>query len=278
MLDMGFIRDVEEIIKACPQNRQTLLFSATISREIDHIANRHMKNPVHVAVENQVDPSKLYQIYYDIDSNMKFSLLVHLLRLEKNGVVMVFCNTRRNVDKLHKSLYHEGIESQAIHGGLSQNRRSSTLQAFHSKETLILVCTDVAARGLDIKDVSHVYNFDLPSVATDYIHRIGRTARAGKNGKAISFVSSGDHSEFRQICRESNVVIEKTNVPQIKNIPVNFSSNADRKQARNRGRGGGRSRGDRKHGGRGGDRRGSHRPTRGRHSEHISNRFNRPRW
>ncbi|MEI6850132.1 MAG: DEAD/DEAH box helicase [archaeon] len=247
MLDMGFIRDVESIIRVCPKERQTLLFSATISREIDSIANRHMKNPVYIEVDNQVDAAQLYQKYYDIEAGMKFSLLVQLLRLEKKGVVMVFCNTRGNVDKLTRLLNQKRIHALAIHGGLSQNRRSETLQAFHSRETLILVCTDVAARGLDIKDVSHVYNFDIPSTSNEYIHRIGRTARAGKNGVAVSFVSEGDHSEFRQICKEKQLDIERENVPQLDEIiAVPFSSNSDRKAARrgnSRGGGGGRNRG-----------------------------------
>lgn len=280
MLDMGFIRDVESIIKQCPKERQTLLFSATISDEIKHITEKYMINPVKVTVNNQVDPSKLYQVYYDVTSENKFSLLVHLLKLEKNGVVMVFCNTRRNVDKLAEALYRQGIDSMAIHGGLSQNQRSSTLKSFHRRETLILVCTDVAARGLDIKDVSHVYNFDIPTTDTDYIHRIGRTARAGKNGIAISFVSSGDHGEFRQISR--SLPIEKLSVPKLDNIiPLSFGSNADRKASRQRGRsggrfGGGRSRGGdsggRRFGGRSGDR-GGRRESRGRNGDSGGRRF-----
>ena len=269
MLDMGFIKDVETIISKCPKDRQTLLFSATISQEISHIAQRYMQNPVHVEAGDKVDPSKLHQKYYDVSQETKFSLLLHLLKLEKNGVIMVFCNTRRNVDRLHRSLAEYGVHSRAIHGGLSQNKRSSTLQSFHSRETLILICTDVAARGLDIKDVSHVYNFDLPTTGIDYIHRIGRTARAGKNGIAISFVSSGDHTEFRQICRETSVVMEKANVPEMKIIPVFFNSNADRKMARSRGRGGG--------GGRGGFRGDRGREGGGR-SFGNRNRGNRPRF
>ncbi len=252
MLDMGFIKAVESIIRICPQQRQTLLFSATISDEIVRISNKYMISPVKVSVQNQVDPSKLYQKYYDVSANEKFSLLLHLLKLEKNGVVMVFCNTRRNVDKLSYNLNSQGIHCMAIHGGLSQNRRSDTLRAFHEKSTLVLICTDVAARGLDIKDVSHIYNFDIPSTSDDYIHRIGRTARAGKNGIAISFVSSGDHTEFRQICKEKGITMEKETLPNIKIIPIAFGSNSDRKMARRNagmGRGGGRGGGGRRFGG-----------------------------
>jgi len=241
MLDMGFIHDVESIIKLCPKERQTMLFSATIPNEINHIASRYMINPVKVTAKDQVDPSQLYQKYYDVPANEKFSLLLHLLKLEKNGVVMVFCNTRRNVDKLAYNLNRQGINCMAIHGGLSQNRRSDTLRAFHERDTLVLICTDIAARGLDIKDVSHVYNFDIPNTADDYIHRIGRTARAGKNGVAISFVSSGDHSEFRQIFKEKSIKMDRENVPKIEIVPLAFNSNSDRRISRGRGRfGGGR--------------------------------------
>jgi len=241
MLDMGFIKDVESIINCCPKDRQTLLFSATISKEIVHIANRHMKNPVQVAAKNQVDPSQLYQAYYNPPIEEKFSLLVHLLKLEKNGVVMVFCNTRRNVDRLTKGLHEQKINALAIHGGLSQNQRSNAMHAFHEREALILVCTDVAARGLDIKNVSHIYNFDIPSTPTEYIHRIGRTARAGKNGIAISFVCPGDRGEFKQILRDSLCTIEKLNTPKLESIiPIDFKSNDDRRMSnRQRCRGGG---------------------------------------
>lgn len=236
MLDMGFLKSVASIIKLCPQERQTLLFSATIPNEIKYIADKYMIHPIQISAEDQVDPTKLNQVYYEVPTNEKFSLLLHLLKLEKNGVVMVFCNTRRNVDKLTNNLNKYGIHCMAIHGGLSQYQRSETLKAFHQKDTLVLICTDIAARGLDIKDVSHVYNFDIPGVADDYIHRIGRTARAGKNGIAISFVSQGDHTEFKQICREKNIEMEKLKLPQIKIIPLNFNSNEDRKIARRGGR------------------------------------------
>src|SRR3989344_5216028 len=214
MLDMGFVRDVENIIKSCPSNKQTMLFTATLSQDIAYMAKKYMKNPVHIEAGDKVDPSKLYQIYYDVTHETKLSLLVHLLKQEKNGVVMVFCNTRRNTDKLTRNLGLAGLHAESLHGGHSQNRRSSVLQSFHTRKTLILVCTDVAARGLDIKDVSHIYNYDIPKTGEEYIHRIGRTARAGKNGIAISFVSTGDHSEFRQIIRRVDSNIEKQSIPK----------------------------------------------------------------
>ena len=223
MLEMGFINDVEKIINSCPKERQTMLFSATISQDIERIAARYMKHPVRVEVESYINSSKLTQIYYDTPSNMKFSLLVALLKKEKSGLVMVFCNTRRNTDLVAKNLKRYGIRVLAIHGGLSQNKRNDIIQTFHSEEVLTLVCTDVAARGLDIKNVSHVYNYDVPKTSIEYIHRIGRTARAGKEGIAISLVSQRDYDNFRKVCEDDSLKIENKPLPELEYLPVNFS-------------------------------------------------------
>src|SRR3989344_3282585 len=248
MLDIGFVRDVENIIKSCPTNKQTMLFTATLSQDIAYMAKKYMKNPVHIEAGDKVDPSKLYQIYYDVTHETKLSLLVHLLKQEKNGVVMVFCNTRRNTDKLTRNLGLVGLHAESLHGGHSQNRRSSVLQAFHTRSTLILVCTDVAARGLDIKDVSHIYNYDIPKTGEEYIHRIGRTARAGKNGIAISFVSTGDHSEFRQIVRRVDSNIEKQSIPKFEILKT--ASGQDNYRTHNRRDNGGSQNSRRGQGGR----------------------------
>ena len=236
MLEMGFIEDVEKIIRQCPKDRQTLLFSATIYSDIERLASRYMKNPIHVEVASYVDPSKLSQVFYDVPSNMKFSLLVHLLKKEKEGFVMVFCNTRRNTDLIARNLGRYGIRSLAIHGGLSQNKRNDNLKAFHSHEALILVCTDVAARGLDIKNISHVYNYDIPKNSTDYIHRIGRTARAGKDGIAVSLVSQRDYENFRSVCSDSTLKINSEPLPKLEFLPVKFSDFSGRENFRQRGR------------------------------------------
>ncbi|MBS3082068.1 DEAD/DEAH box helicase [Candidatus Pacearchaeota archaeon] len=248
MLDMGFIRDVESIIKSCPQDRQTMLFSATLSKDIAYMAKKYMRNPVYIDAGDKVDPSKLYQIYYDTSHDTKFSLLAFLLKQEKNGVVMVFCNTRRSTDKLTRNLGLHGLHAESIHGGHSQNRRSSVLQAFHTRNNLILICTDVAARGLDIKGVSHIYNYDIPKTGEEYIHRIGRTARAGKNGIAISFVSTGDHSEFRQIIRRVDSNIEKQSIPKFEILKT--ASGQDNYRTHNRRDNGGSQNSRRGQGGR----------------------------
>jgi ATP-dependent RNA helicase DeaD len=266
MFDMGFHRDVEKIISNCPKERQTMLFSATISGDIDHLAKKHTQDAVEVAVESYVDTSKLKQIYYDVQNNIKFSLLVHLLKNEKAELVMVFCNTRRNVDFVADNLKRNNIEAVAIHGGLAQNKRSRILKQFHGKNTHVLVCTDVAARGLDISGVSHVYNYDLPAASDDYIHRIGRTARAGKEGIAISLLSDRDYNNFSNIKRNDSLKIEPKEVPRVQRVEIktNFDRRGDNRGRRPQGRG--RPRGDRPR--RNQDSRRS--PPRGRN-------FNRPR-
>jgi len=214
MLDMGFIDDVETIIKQCPKKRQTFLFSATITSDIAHIAKKHMINPVDISTGEQVDPSKLHQIYYDVPSNQKFSLLVHLLKHEKGGLVMIFCNTRHNADFVAHNLNKNHVNAVAIHGGLAQNKRSKIMEDFKSSEVYALVCTDVAARGLDIEGVSHVYNYDSPKTSKEYIHRIGRTARAGKEGIAITIVSNRDYENFRNVTRDPEIKIKQEPLPE----------------------------------------------------------------
>jgi ATP-dependent RNA helicase DeaD len=215
MFDMGFIHDVEKIISHCPKERQTLMFSATINQDIDHIVKKHMNYPVEVSVESYVDASKLKQIYYDVPRNVKFSLLVHLLKNEKAGLVMVFCNTRDNTDFVANNLGRNGIDAMAIHGGLSQEKRNRIMEKFHTGRVLVLVCTDVAARGLDIKNVSHVYNYDIPKTSQEYIHRIGRTARAGNEGVAINLVADRDYENFRRVLEDDSIKPELVQVPEV---------------------------------------------------------------
>ncbi|MEK6945549.1 MAG: DEAD/DEAH box helicase [Nanoarchaeota archaeon] len=228
MLEMGFIEDVQRIINECPKQRQTLLFSATISKDIEFLAKRYLKNPVYVEVENYVDSSKLKQVYYDVPQNLKFSLLVYLLKKERSGFVMVFCNTRRNTDMVASNLKRYDLHALSIHGGLPQNKRNAIMQSFHSKEALILICTDVAARGLDIKDISHVYNYDSPKTSKDYIHRIGRTARAGKEGIAVSLVSPYDYENFRSVINNEEMEIKNEPLPELEPLRVDFAVSKER--------------------------------------------------
>ena len=215
MFDMGFSRDVEKIIHECPKERQTMMFSATISQDIDYLAKKYTKDPVEVSVESFVDPSKLTQFYYDVPDQKKFSLLVNLLKHENANLVMVFCNTRRNVDFVTENLILNGINSKAIHGGIEQKKRMRVLEEFHNHGLGVLVCTDVAARGLDIKGVSHVYNYDVPADAKDYIHRIGRTARAGKEGKAVTILASRDYENFGNLMNRIELKIIQEEIPEL---------------------------------------------------------------
>lgn len=259
MLDMGFIDDVTEIIGRCPKQRQTMLFSATISPDIENIVHEHMKNPEYIAIEQYVDHSKLKQIYYDAPSDLKFSLLVYLLKKEHSGLVMVFCNTQRNTDFVANNLKKFGIDATAIHGGLSQSKRDYVMEKFKSERVSVLVCTDVAARGLDIKNVSHVYNYDIPAGSKEYIHRIGRTARAGKDGIAVSIVSQRDYDNFRNVLRDEELKIEQEDMPEVEKVFIKFDNfgrtggrfdRSSRDRGRGRGssgfRGGGRSFGGRR--------------------------------
>lgn len=220
MFDMGFHRDVERIINECPKDRQTMMFSATISDEIDYLAKKYTKNPAEVSVKSYLDASKLKQVYYDVENHLKFSLLVHLLGKENSDLVMVFCSTRRNADFVVANLARAGINAKAIHGGLDQNKRKKVLSEFHGKGVGVLVCTDVAARGLDIKGVSHVYNYDLPASSSDYVHRIGRTARAGEEGIAINLLSSRDYENFSNIINNKSLNIIQKEVPRIEKVSI----------------------------------------------------------
>jgi len=246
MLDMGFRDDVIRIVSECPQERQTMLFSATISPDISFLSKRHMKSPVEINAQPYVDPTKLEQVYYDIDNNLKYSLLKHLLENEKSNLVMVFCNTRKNVDFVVKNLRFNGIDTLPLHGGFSQEKRTKMIADFHAKRVHILVATDVAARGLDIKGVSHIYNYDSPKSIEEYTHRIGRTARAGKEGKVINLVSSRDYENFQEIMlgdfnikKEEPPYIERT---RIRWMPEKRGERMNRRQGYSRSSsGGGRS-------------------------------------
>jgi ATP-dependent RNA helicase DeaD len=222
MFDMGFSRDVEKILYKCPKERQTMMFSATISADIDYLSTKHTKNAVKISAESNVDPLKLKQIYYDVPQGRKFSLFVHLLEHDNKGLVMVFCNTRRNVDFVSDNLNKIGIKSKAIHGGLTQTSRSRVLEDFQRNNMRVLVCTDVAGRGLDIKGVSHVYNYNIPKASNDYVHRIGRTARAGAEGKVINILSTEDYMFFREIMSNEAIKasMKQEEVPQFEFVKI----------------------------------------------------------
>jgi ATP-dependent RNA helicase DeaD len=219
MLEMGFIEDVERILRQCPKNRQTLLYSATITPRLENLSYKFMNKPVNVNLQSEVDPNKLKQFYIYADNGTKISVLSSYLKNngENSGLTMIFCNTRRFTDIVAKSLKRNGLKGvRAIHGGYTQHQRSKTLDAFnHNERIKILVCTDVAARGLDINGITTVINFDLPDNRKDYIHRIGRTARAGESGKAISIVQNDKKMEFSQMFQSFSDSLTRLPTPKV---------------------------------------------------------------
>ena len=231
MFDMGFIKDVEKIISYVPRERQTLMFSATVSYEVHRIMNRHLKNPVIVKTRSQVDTTKLKQVYYDIyQQNNKFPLLVHLLKHSTPGLAIVFCGTRTESDIVAMNLKRQGINALAIHGGMSQHSRSKSLDALKNETTDVLVATDVAARGLDIKNVTHVYNYDVPPTPKEYTHRIGRTARAGENGDAVTLLTERDHDNFRRVQSNKELNIIKAQMPHFEKVSFIRKSRPQKRQ------------------------------------------------
>ncbi len=199
MVEMGFIEDIERILSATPHQKQILLFGATISNEIDYIKDKYMDNVAVAEAELHVKKDLLEQYYYNVDKREKFSLLVHLLKKEETGRVMIFCSRRNTVELIYRNLRNNGIKAEMIHGKMSQNKRLNVIERFNEGKCDILVASSVAARGLDIKDVTHVFNYDLSQDAQEYVHRIGRTARAGESGKAITLLSQQDHGSFHAI-------------------------------------------------------------------------------
>ncbi|MCX6774703.1 MAG: DEAD/DEAH box helicase [DPANN group archaeon] len=218
MLEMGFIDDVEDILRHVPKQRQTLLFSATISSEIVHISQKHMINPQKVETKIYFDKSKLKQIYYNVLGGDKFSLLVHLLKKEHPKMTIIFCATRRRVDLVAGNLRKQGINVLPIHGGLTQARRTQIMESVKAHKVDGLVATDVAASGIDIKNVTHIFNYDLPKTSKEYLHRIGRTARADETGMAISLLSREDHENFRHVMMDRELEIEPNERPQFQKL------------------------------------------------------------
>ncbi len=202
MLDMGFKRDIEKVIKQLPEKRQNLLFSATFPREIKRLASRLLDSPkkIQVASENST-AEKVKQQVYPVDHSRKRELLIHCIKENNWFQVLVFIKTKRAADKLSRQLNKKNIQSNAIHGNKTQAARTRALESFKKGEIQVLVATDVAARGLDIDLLPVVINFNLPMVAEDYIHRIGRTARAGNEGKAISLVCAEEFNLLSEIER-----------------------------------------------------------------------------
>jgi ATP-dependent RNA helicase RhlE len=214
MLDMGFIRDIRKILNVIPKQRQTLLFSATFSQDIKKLASEFLRQPSEIQATPENTATELVsQIVYPVDKKRKRELLSHKIGEEDWQQVLVFTRTKHSANKLAEQLGKDGISSAAIHGNKSQGARTSALANFKAGSVRVLVATDIAARGIDIQKLPHVVNFELPNVPEDYVHRIGRTARAGREGNAISLVCVDELKLLRDIERLLGKNIEKINIP-----------------------------------------------------------------
>ncbi|MEE8167605.1 MAG: DEAD/DEAH box helicase [Candidatus Hydrothermarchaeales archaeon] len=202
MLDMGFIDDIRKIIRATPRYRQTMLFGATIPGAIRQLSRKYMKNPEYVEISKEVDTPNIEEFFIQVPEGEKFQLLRHLLDTEVPQSAMIFCNTRRLTDTLAENLKHPGFGAMAIHGDMKQAKRERVIESFYKKEFTLLCATDVASRGLDISDVSHIINYEVPMDPKDYTHRIGRTARMGKKGKAVTLLSPSGYRDMRNLEKE----------------------------------------------------------------------------
>ena len=219
MLNMGFLEDVEEILKDAPPERQTALFSATMPPRIAALAREHLRDPQRVTIESKKRTvAQITQTFYEVVPSQKVEALVRILDHETPGSTIIFCRTRREVDELGETLQMRGYQAETLHGELNQTSRDRVMGRFRAGQADLLIATDVAARGLDIDQVTHVINYDIPWDAESYIHRIGRTARAGRAGEAITLISPRERWQLRNIERQINAQIKPARLPSAADI------------------------------------------------------------
>ncbi len=222
MLNMGFIDDMNEILSKTPDTRQTLLFSATMPSEIAKLTKNYQKNPIEVRIKKKTETAaNIKQTYYAVLDKEKKDLLVRLLDYDRPSSGIIFCNTKSQVDSLALLLKKNGIVAEGLHGDLKQQQRDRVMDGFKDRHINLLIATDVAARGIDVNDVEVVINFDLPQDNESYVHRIGRTGRAGKSGVSISFVSRSESRRLRDIERHTKTQMELLKPPKARDIKRN---------------------------------------------------------
>lgn len=227
MLDMGFIDDITTILEAIPDKHQTLMFSATILDDIKKLAGKHMKNPVHITVSKQnLTVPNIEQLYCEASEDTKIGVLCGLLDNMDVKQAIIFCRTKRRVDQLATALKARGFNAEGLHGDMSQYIRNSVMKDFKKMKVELLVATDVAARGLDVENVSHVINFDIPQDPEFYIHRIGRTGRAGRDGVAITIIDPKDYKQLRSIERVTSSKLKRMQSPITSEVKEILENNA----------------------------------------------------
>lgn len=219
MLDMGFIDDIEKILSETPDTKQTLLFSATMPEEIMRLSRKYLKEPELVSVSrDELTVPQIDQVFYEVKEHNKFDGLCRVLDTSTVNLAIIFCRTKRGVDELVAGLEARGYEAGGLHGDLTQAQRNKIMRKFRDGKVEILVATDVAARGLDIENVSHVINYDIPQDPESYVHRIGRTGRAGKAGIAMSFVIPQEYRLLRMIEKMINTRIKRCKLPTFEDV------------------------------------------------------------
>lgn len=220
MLDMGFIDDIQEIIKSCSPERQTMLFSATMPDEIRKLSKKYMKpDTKYISIaKNTMTVSTIGQYYYEIKQKDRFESLCRILDVDEPSSAIIFCKTKREVDELVESMQARGYNVEGMHGDMNQSQRMNTLRKFKDNSLELLVATDVAARGIDVEDVSHVINYDMPQDVESYVHRIGRTGRANKEGTAYTLVTAREYMALKQIEKATKSKIKRKEIPTVDEI------------------------------------------------------------
>ncbi len=214
MLNMGFIEDIEKIISYTPTEKQVLLFSATMPTKIKNLAKKYMQNPVSIKTEkDRITNNSVDQIYFEVSFSDKFEALCRIVDMEEDFYGIIFTKTKIDADQVSQKLNNRGYRTEALHGDVSQDRREQILKNFKQKNTEILVATDVAARGIDVNDLTHVINYSLPQNSESYVHRIGRTGRAGKSGKAITLITPNESRRLRDFEYRAKAQINKQDIP-----------------------------------------------------------------
>ncbi len=221
MLEMGFKDDIEHIIKATPNRKQTLLFSATMQPVILQLAQKYQNKAQHInLVKNKDQELKIKQVYYEVEPDLKTEAIKRLLAFYRVRSALVFCNTRSQVNSLFNRLKAEGFSVASLHGDLEQRKRDAVMRKFREGEAKILVATDIAARGIDVDDIEVVFNYNLPRDSQDYVHRIGRTGRAGKTGLAFSLVTPFEVKHLKEIISKQKLSIDRESLPSITMLDI----------------------------------------------------------
>lgn len=236
MLDMGFYEDIMKIISHMPKKRQNLLFSATFPTKIQELAKKILQDPEEIKLAVSKPAENIYQVAFIVYDNQKLPVLLHLLKAKPLDSIIIFCSTKTNADKLHRKLSEEDFEVRAIHSGLEQKDRDDVIRLFKNKKLNILVATDILSRGIDVEDIDLVVNYDVPKEAEDYIHRIGRTARASSNGVAFTFVNEDDQRQFSRIENFLGHPLKKARIPEQYGETPDYNPQTGKSKGKGRGK------------------------------------------